>query len=76
MGNRGPEFTFESSYTFEVGKRIRVYTNQVHPEWGGFSFGRRSAIWANDQSDTAGLFDSSGNLVSTKSYSPGAKGCS
>ena len=71
MGNRGPEFTFESSYTLGAGKRIRVYTNQVHPEWGGFSFGRRSAIWANNQSDIAGLYDSAGNLVSTMSYPPG-----
>ena len=73
MGNRGPEFTFESSYTFGTGKRIRVYTNQVHPEWGGFSFGRRSAIWANEKRDTAGLYDPAGNLVSEKSYPPGCQ---
>ena len=71
LGPRGPEFTFEDSYVLAVGDRIRVYTNQVHREWGGFSFGRGSAIWSNDNSDNAGLFDPSGHLVSQKSYPPG-----
>ena len=71
LGSRGPEFIFESSYSIRSGQQIRVYTNQVHDRWGGFSFKRGSAIWSNENSDTAGLFDPSGRLVSQKSYPPG-----
>ena len=71
LGSRGPEFIFESSYSIRSGQQIRVYTNQVHDRWGGFSFKRGSAIWSNENSDTAGLFDPSGRLVSRKSYPPG-----
>ena len=56
---------------FKPGEKVRVYTNQVHGEWGGFSFGRGSAIWANADPDIAGLYDATGNLVSTMSYPPG-----
>ena len=67
-----PTFPFPS-YILDPGGVIRVYTNEIHVEWGGFSFGRGSAIWTNDisEADTAGLFDESGALVSQKSYPPG-----
>ena len=73
LGNRGPEFTFEGSYLIAVREEIRVYTDQIHPRWGGFSFNRKSAIWINDHNnpDTAGLFDPSGREVSRRSYPPG-----
>ncbi len=32
-----PSFTFPS-YILASGKSIRVYTNEYHSEWGGFSF--------------------------------------
>ena len=62
-----PSFTFPS-YTLAPGVSIRVYTNQIHPEWGGFSFGYGKAIWNNTSPDTAALYDSHGNKVSQKSY--------
>ena len=62
-----PEFTFPS-YVLNPGRSIRVYTNEIHPEYGGFSFGRGSAVWSNGDPDTAALYDAEGNLVSTKSY--------
>ena len=65
-----PTFVFPSRM-LEPGDVIRVYTNQVHPEWGGFSFGSGSAIWNNSGPDEAGLFDRTGDLVSRKSYPPG-----
>ena len=71
LGDPGQEFTFESSYSLGSGKRARVYTNQVHAEWGGFSFGLGRSIWHNTDPDTAGLFSPSGHLVSRKSYPPG-----
>ena len=38
-----PELTFPS-YILSPGDRVRVYTNEVHSEWGGFSFGKGTAI--------------------------------
>jgi hypothetical protein len=40
-------FTFSSSFVLEPGQSIRVYTNEVHPESGGFSFESETAIWTN-----------------------------
>ena len=68
----GPTITF-SSRILNPGEAIRVYTNEVHPEWGGFSFGHGSAIWNNSQPDMAALYNQEGALVSTKSYPPGCE---
>ena len=67
-----PAFEFVSK-TLEPAEVIRVYTNEVHPEWGSFSFGRGTAIWSNGEPDEAGLFDEEGRLVSSKSYPPGCE---
>ena len=67
IADGSPSFTFPS-YDLEPGDVIRVYTDEIHSESGGFSFGSGSAIWANSDPDTAGLFDDSGDLVSQKSY--------
>ena len=45
------------TFILEPGQRIRVYTNDFHPEWGGFSFGYGRAVWNNRDSDVAALFD-------------------
>lgn len=62
-----PSFTFPS-YVLAPGDSIRVYTDEYHPEWGGFSFGRDEAIWNNADPDIAGLYDAEGQLVSSGSY--------
>ena len=62
-----PSFTFPS-YILAPGESIRVYTNEYHPEWGGFSFEYSRAIWNNTEPDVAALYDSHGNEVSRKSY--------
>jgi len=62
-----PSFTFPS-YVLAPGESIRVYTNEVHPEWGGFSFGYGSAIWNNKDPDIAALYNAQGQEVSRKSY--------
>jgi micrococcal nuclease len=62
-----PSLTFPS-YTLEPGEIIRVYTNEYHPEYGGFSFGSGKAVWNNSDPDTAVLYDSDGREVSRKSY--------
>ncbi len=62
-----PSLTFPS-YVLAPGESIRVYTNEVHPEWGGFSFGYGKAIWNNKAPDTAVLYNDQGKEVSRKSY--------
>jgi beta-lactamase superfamily II metal-dependent hydrolase len=62
-----PSFTFPS-YILAPGAKIRVYTNEIHPEWGGFSFGFGKAVWHNTEPDTAALFNAQGQEVSRRSY--------
>ncbi len=62
-----PSFTFPV-YNLAPGESIRVYTNEYHPEWGGFSFEYSQAIWNNSEPDIAVLYDSQGREVSRKSY--------
>jgi len=51
----------------QPGQVCRVYTNEYHPEWCGFSFGSGSAIW-NNSGDCAYLRDSEGRLIDTFCY--------
>jgi hypothetical protein len=67
-----PTFSFPA-FTLASGDRVRVYTNQVHEEWGGLSFGRGTSIWNNSDPDIAALFDPQGNQVSVLSYPPGCE---
>ncbi len=61
------DFRFPS-YLLPAGLTIRVYTDEVHEEWGGFSFDRGSSVWNNGEADTAVLIDELGRIVSEKSY--------
>ena len=58
-------------YILGPGSRIRVYTNEVHPESGGFTFGYGRAVWNNREPDKAALIAPSGELVSPVTYPPG-----
>jgi len=62
-----PSFTFPS-YVLQPNKSVRVYTNEIHPEFGSFSFGFGKAVWNNTNPDTAALFNALGQEVSRKSY--------
>lgn len=66
------DFMFPS-YLLMPGRFVRVYTNERHPETGGFAFGSNQALWGNDRSRAARLLDKSGAVVSTKSYPPGCQ---
>ncbi|MEM7028191.1 MAG: thermonuclease family protein [Chloroflexota bacterium] len=59
-------FTFPD-FLLAAGQSCRVYTNEIHPESCGFSFGIGRAIWAN-KGDCGHLFNASGQEVSTKCY--------
>ena len=59
-----PQFVFPV-YSLQPQSSVRVYTNEVHPESGGFSFQRVTSIWNNSSPDTAALINPSGETVST-----------
>jgi hypothetical protein len=67
-----PQLLFPSLVLAPRG-RVRVYTDEVHHEWGGLSFGSARAVWNNSDPDTAELYNRSGELVSAKSYPPGGE---
>jgi len=62
-----PSFIFPP-YILAPGESTRIYTNEYHPEWGGFSFEYSQAIWNNSEPDIAVLYNSQGEEVSRKSY--------
>jgi len=68
--DRHQEFTFPA-YSLGPGEVIRVYTNQVHSRWGGFSFGSGSSLWNNSEADVAVLIDAGGRVVSQATYNTG-----
>jgi len=59
-------FTFPN-FSIQPNQTCRVYTNESHPEWCGFSYGSGSAIW-NNTGDTATLRNAQGVVVSAYSY--------
>jgi hypothetical protein len=63
-GNR--EYKWEN-YTLQPAEKIRVYTNEIHPETGGFSFESDNAIWRNG-GDIAELYDVDKQLVARYTY--------
>ena len=62
----GEVFTFPP-FVLAPGASCRVYTNEVHPESGGFSLGNGKAVWNND-GDCGHLFNAAAELVSEKCY--------
>ncbi len=65
-GDNGQDFRFPA-VEITPGQSVRVYTNEVHPETGGFSFGKGQAIW-NNKGDCGYLFDNSGVVISQWCY--------
>jgi endonuclease YncB( thermonuclease family) len=62
----GQDFYFPS-FSLQSGQSCRVYTNEIHPETCGFSFGSGQAIWANS-GECGHSFNSSGAEVDTYCY--------
>jgi uncharacterized repeat protein (TIGR01451 family) len=59
-------FTFPG-YLMQPGQVCRVYTNEDHPEWCGFSYGNESDVWRY-ANGCAYLRDSVGTLVDVYCY--------
>ena len=61
----GQVFHFPAGFVMQPGQVCRVYTDEVHPEWCGLSFGYgKSGVWNNNEPDAAVLFDGDGAVVS------------
>ncbi|WP_376790414.1 lamin tail domain-containing protein [Thermoflexus sp.] len=65
-GSPGQDFVFPD-FVIQPGQECRVYTNEIHPEWCGFSFGSGKALW-NNKGDCGYLYDADGQLVSRYCY--------
>lgn len=65
-GNPGQDFVFPG-YELLPGASCRVYTNEHHPDYCGFSYRSGQALW-NNNGDCGYLFDASGALVSEYCY--------
>ncbi|MBW4591432.1 MAG: lamin tail domain-containing protein [Brasilonema angustatum HA4187-MV1] len=65
--NRNQEFSFPTGTVLKKGAECRVYTNSVHPDSGGFSFGSKRSVW-NNKADEGRLYDTQGNLMSSYAY--------
>lgn len=66
-GDPGQDFRFPNGFILQPDQSCRVYTNEVHPETCGFSYGSRQARWNND-GDCGALYNQEGAMVSQKCY--------
>lgn len=66
-GKASQEFEFPKGFILNAGSSCRVYTNEIHPESGGLSFGSKRAIWKNS-GDAGVLLDAEGNVRSRWEY--------
>ncbi|MFZ2725492.1 MAG: lamin tail domain-containing protein [Methylococcaceae bacterium] len=67
VGSPKQFMTFPAGISLRAGQSIRIYTNEVHPETGGFSFHSKTAIW-NDNGDELNLFDATAQCLATLAY--------
>jgi endonuclease YncB( thermonuclease family) len=65
-GDPGQDFVFPD-YVLQPGQSCRVYTNEMHLETCGFSFGIGKAIW-NNSGDCGFLYNQQGEKVSEYCY--------
>jgi hypothetical protein len=65
-GDYGQDFVFPK-LELAAGQRVRVYTDEHHPESGGFSFGSGRAIW-NNGGDCGYLYNAAGVEVGSYCY--------
>nr|MDZ8288822.1 lamin tail domain-containing protein [Nostoc sp. ChiSLP01] len=64
---RNKAFTFPQGTKLAPGQSVRVYTNEVHQESGGFSCGSGVSLW-KDSGDEGRLLDAQGNVISGLAY--------
>ena len=70
-GTQGATFTFPAGSMVKGGSSVRIYTNEIHKESGGYSFGSGKAIW-NNRGGLAVLKDAKGGKLGEFKYKPAA----
>lgn len=70
-GTQGPTFYFPKGAVIKPNQSLRIYTNEIHPETGGYSYGSGKAIWSNN-GGLAVLKDSNGKKLTEFKYKPSA----
>ena len=68
-GTQGPTFYFPKGSVIKVNQSVRIYTNEIHPETGGYSYGSGKAIWSNN-GGLAVLKDAKGKKLGEYKYKP------
>lgn len=68
-GTQGPTFHFPKGTVIKGGSSVRVYTNEIHKESGGYSFGSGKAIWSNN-GGLGVIKDSKGKKLDEYKYKP------
>lgn len=68
-GTQGPTFNFPGGTVLKPGASVRIYTNEIHKETGGYSFGSGKAIWSNS-GGLAVLKDANGKKIMEYKYKP------
>lgn len=63
-----PKVFIFPNFLMQPGQVCRVYTNEIHPDYCGFSFGNNAAIWNNGGGDCAYLRDGQENQVDEYCY--------
>ena len=73
-GTQGPTFTFPKAtknnnptVLLKGGESVKIYTNEIHKESGGYSFGSGKAIWSN-KGGLAVLKDGAGKKIGEFKY--------
>lgn len=70
-GSQGPTFYFPKGSTIKPNQSVRIYTNEIHTETGGYSYGSGKALWSNN-GGLAVLKDAKGKKLTEYKYKPTA----
>lgn len=71
-GNQGSTFAFPKGSTIKPNSSVRIYTNEIHKESGGYSWGSGRALWSNS-GGLGVLKDNSGKKLGEFKYVPPSK---
>jgi|EP01083_Nonionella_stella_P021788 hypothetical protein len=70
-GNQGPTYYFPKGTTIKANQAVRIYTNEVHMETGGYTYGSGKALWSNN-GGLAVFKDAKGKKIGEFKYKPSA----
>ena len=68
-GTQGSTFYFPSGSMIKPNSSVRVYTNEIHKETGGYSWGSGKALWSNS-GGLGVLKDANGKKLGEYKYKP------